>query len=274
MRYCLALTQNRYKHIKYLVSVSLRRSPIFKGYAVRSLSSKLLFILFPFVLAPFSLADSHKEHAIHSRIGYHGMAVFTDGSAIFASHLPLYRQPHDFQIIYRLAFDHKGAEQQIQQYLNENKRSDGQAVMTLLPEQFDLNELATAQTPTLKTRFFTDHFERGGQPMLFNDKKEVSVKYATPVLVEQLIVANSDASKNAARKANWVSVSLPSNPQIAKLFVHKIDTKPSFDAIVIAKGCEEAGAYEGNALSIDAIRDAFAHCDTVEIPYADAQDFQ
>jgi len=265
------------------VHVSLRCSSISKGCTVRLLSPKLLFILSLFVLAPFSQADSHKgshkekhqsEHAMHSRIGYHGMAVFTDGSAIFASHLPLYRQPHDFQIVYRLAFDDKRAEQQIQQYLNENKRSDGQAVMTLLPEQFDLNELATAQTPTLKTRFFTDHFERGGQPMLFNDKKEVKVEYATPVLVEQLIVEDSEALEDAARKANWFSISLPSKPQTAKLFVHKIDTKPSFDAIVIAKGCEDAGAYKSSALSLDAIRDAFAHCDSVEIPYADAQDFQ
>jgi len=250
---------------------------------VRSLSLKLLFMLFLFVLAPLAQAHSHKEkykekhqseHTMHSRIGYHGMSVFTDGSAIFASHLPLYRQPHDFQIVYRLAFYEKGVEQQIQQYLIENKRRDGQAVMTLLPEQFDLNELATSQTPTLKTRFFTDHFERGGQPMLFNDKKEVNVKYATPVLVEQLIIADGEASENAGKKANWFSVSVPSKPQTARLFVHKIDTKPSFDAIVLAKGCEEAGAYEGNVLSVDALRDAFAHCDSVEVPYADSQDFQ
>lgn len=246
---------------------------------MRLLLPKLLFILSLFVLAPLSQADSHKEidqggHVMHSRIGYHGMAVFTDGSAIFASHLPLYRQPHDFQIVYRLAFDDKGAEQQIQQYLNENKRSDGQAVMTLLPEQFDLNELATAQTLTLKTRFFTDHFERGGQPMLFNDKKEVKVEYAAPLLVEQLIVEDSEALEGAARKANWFSVSLPSKSQTARLFVHKIDTKPSFDAIVLATGCEEAGVYKGSALSLDAIRDAFGHCGSVEIPYADEQDFQ
>jgi len=35
-------------------------------------------------------------------MGVHGMVLFTQGSSIYASHLPFYRKPHNVQLLYKL----------------------------------------------------------------------------------------------------------------------------------------------------------------------------
>ncbi|MBT0587381.1 hypothetical protein [Alteromonas oceanisediminis] len=232
-----------------------------------------------------SASPQSVEHQAHSRVGYHGMVVFTDGYSLYASHLPLYHAPHDYQIIYRLTFDDDETELSLTQYLDKNKRSDGQAVLTLLPEQFDLNRLVSREVLSLQTQFFKGHFERGGELWRLKAQDSVAVAYAEPLLVEPLRVHAAgeaadapvdEASQNTAwyhTTLNPLSESLTNTQKHTDMFVHRIHIKPSFDAIVLAERCEQPVASVGDTLSLEAVWNAFSHCDNVRIVYADEQDF-
>lgn len=94
-----------------------------------------------------------EEHA-H---GVHGMALFTDGSRVFGSHMPMYRHPHDYQVVVQL-----GSEQQpaLLQQLAQHP------LVSLAPESFDLLRLAPGHESPLRHfsgEIYLGHFERGGK---------------------------------------------------------------------------------------------------------------
>lgn len=207
-------------------------------------------------------------HNGHQRIGYHGMVVFTDNTHVYACHLPLYRAPHDYQIVYKLETAYQ---QQLVNYLNSQARTDGEAVVTLLPERFDLNVLVEAQeTPTLKTQFFKGHFERGGEKWLLDN----SVHFATPIIVEALVVA--DTPSQTWWHAPLGSTSAGATDTSLHLYTHKIDSQPSYDALVIGKNCEGGPLASLTSMPETAtdVLALFTHCEAAVMQYFDTQDFQ
>lgn len=92
--------------------------------------------------------------------GVHGMVLFGEPGRIFASHLPLYRHPHNWQVVLELEpVDEAG------QKLTNTLLEHG-GLFTLEPERFDLWRLKPDAREPLK-RFsavlYRDHFERGGE---------------------------------------------------------------------------------------------------------------
>ena len=109
---------------------------------------KLLFLLCSmFNLAAAQATEPHL-------IGSHGMVLINDKQAgSFVSHLPLYRSPHNYQIIYKVQLP--------QEVPIEQLAVSG--MVTVLPDNFDLNRLVNGESFTINAKFFQGHFERGGQ---------------------------------------------------------------------------------------------------------------
>lgn len=227
----------------------------------------LLFLLFTYCtrcvllicvlligVSPQVFAES-QSHQMHQRYGAHGMVLFTDDQEnIYASHLPLYSTPHDYQIIYQIIVPNE------QQVLAELR----QGMVTLLPSKFDLNRLVTREVFTIGADFYTGHFERGG---IHFDKMKIDFHKA--ILVEP--ITRNYQSQNQV----FYNVKLNNHTY---LLVHKIQQPPSFDAIAVMQNDKEhkQTMYQCNKpkiLSHVAISNALEQCGIKNIRYLETQDF-
>jgi hypothetical protein len=197
------------------------------------------------------------------------MVMVTDGTQLYASHLPLYVKPHDFQLVY--VVESKFKEQLIERLTRKdqgNERLYQQNMVTLLPAKFDLNKLINGQSFEIETQFFKGHFERGGDKWFKDNKlKFVRQAYKRP-LAGLKKTANSDAS-------NWHLLNAKSSER--QLFIYPIQTAPSFDAIVLAKGCSDAKSVLATHFTqvpeLEELKNAVSPCKSSQILYFETRDF-
>jgi hypothetical protein len=90
----------------------------------------------------------------------HGMLLFGT-EKIYASHLPMFHPPHDYQIILEVELD-KNAKAN---YLKSRKEHPAETVYTIEPEKFSIPKFMQSTYP-IKVNLFRGHFERGGQKIL------------------------------------------------------------------------------------------------------------
>ena len=100
------------------------------------------------------------DHAMHGRMGSHGMAVIGKNHLLL-HHMPLYRPPHDRQILTPATF----ADKEIRTAFEKWRQSyDG--LISILPENFDLDRLdpdSSNAIGSFAADIYEGHFERGGQ---------------------------------------------------------------------------------------------------------------
>lgn len=89
--------------------------------------------------------------------GVHGMILFGDRHQ-FASHLPLFRHPHHFQVVLRIDFESS------MEAVLEGLRAE-HALLTIVPQPLDLMRLADGphQLESFRADVYGGHFERGGK---------------------------------------------------------------------------------------------------------------
>lgn len=200
-----------------------------------------------------------EQHQHHQRVGYHGMVVFhVPETGYFASHLPLYVKPHDYQIIYQITFENTEA---IQAHFNEG-------MVTILPEKFDLNLLIEGQSFSVNTKIFAGHFERGGEKISTS-----KVSFSKPILIKQV-----DKSFKAEQAEYYIA---PLSEKLS-LAVHKIQSSPSFDAISFVANTEKADMLKSEyltcrqpeSLAFQDIKAAMTKCGLSTAIYLETQDFQ
>lgn len=156
-------------------------------------------------------------HAADATYGSHGMALFGGQQGLYASHLPMFHAPHDYQVILQVHI----ADQAIDAALR--KRLDGKdALWTIDPEKFELSALAPdAKSP--RKEFNADvvqgHFERGGS---------TQYKAARVVIDKVLVFRQLDDKPRDAMLSRYMQVG--SGTQ--RFLVKEIDTRPDFDHIV------------------------------------------
>lgn len=225
------------------------------------------------VILTFSTnAQTHSHSAHKGRMGSHGMVLFTDGIELYASHLPLYRRPHDYQIVIAIDTPDKAVIIETLHTLKNNGHLlSEQHMLTMLPDNFDLNRLIAGESFSVKGTLFNGHFERGGTEW----KKDQPIEFSSVVWVSpiQLKEHQNHPKSNAS---TWYPVEL--EQANAVLFLHRIDTRPSFDAIVIAEGCETIAFGEPLTLP-NADENAFApdlkgRCADSSARYIETKDFQ
>lgn len=155
--------------------------------------------------------------AADATYGNHGMALFGGQDGLYASHLPMFHAPHDFQVILQIHIADPATDAALR------KRLDGKdALWTIDPENFELSSLAPeARIP--RKAFTADlvqgHFERGG-----------STQYkAAKVVIDKVIVFRQlDGRPHEANLSRYMQIG--SGTQ--RFLVKEIDSRPDFDHIV------------------------------------------
>lgn len=230
-------------------------------------------MIFGDVVAAESTAYQHKHSKQnHSRVGSHGMVLITDGTNLYASHLPLYHPPHDLQLIYEV---HTSNKPQIIDQLKQHK------TITILPSIFDLNILADGQPLSISTQIFNGHFERGGKLWI----TDTEFKFLKPIYKRALTNLPSKNQKEMAFDTIQVA-----NTK-ASIFVHKIQKRPSFDIIVLGDNCRASVNVTATMFSAELLATAenttltelnqlvtvpeiMKMCDDQQILYFETKDFK
>lgn len=152
--------------------------------------------------------------------GSHGMAIFGGNEALYASHLPMFHAPHDYQVILRFHLQDAANNSALKQALASKPE-----LWTLDPEAFDLQTLAPDASRPLKQFSATlvqGHFERNGQPRFLKQR----------VIVDEVLLfrslsrfATSQATPSAGR---YYLIGRGKE----QFLIKEIDRRPDFDLIL------------------------------------------
>ncbi len=151
--------------------------------------------------------------------GSHGMLLFGGPGALYASHLPMFHAPHDYQVILQVRLADKAQDTALRERLG-----DGTALWTLDPEKFDLDRFAPGAAPNqrFKANLVLGHFEQGGK-----------TQYAdAAVIVEKVLYFRQLADKPARSAAARY---LQLGDANRRYLVKQIDSRPDFDHVVAVK---------------------------------------
>ena len=148
-----------------------------------------------FLLSQVSIAEDEVKKLPPLDPGYmgvHGMVLVNQGSSIYASHLPLYKKPHNVQLLYKLDNNDLSVLQTVR---------DGQLI-TIKPKPFNLQRLMRGEKMDIQADLYAGHFERGG--MLVYENLPLSFD-------KQLYVRTFDDIKPSSTKQEYDVVSLKNN---------------------------------------------------------------
>ncbi|MYN03637.1 hypothetical protein GTP41_16195 [Pseudoduganella sp. DS3] len=149
--------------------------------------------------------------------GTHGMALFGGQEGLYASHLPMFHAPHDFQVILQIHIADKATDAALR------KQLDGKtALWTIDPEKFELSSIAPeSEKPRKEFRadLVQGHFERGGSPRF---------KGARIVIDKVIVFRQLESKEHSAKLARYIQ--LGSGKQ--RFLIKEINTRPDFDHIV------------------------------------------
>ena len=174
------------------------------------------FIATP-VRAETPVISTAKTAAKSAGFGSHGMAVFGGVDGLYASHLPMFHQPHDVQLVFRFHLSDAVVDAALRKHLSTKP-----ALWTLDPEKFDLYRFAPQHAEPLRqfqARFVEGHFERGGVEKF---SKQM-------VVVDEVIVYRKlDIAKRTETAGHYLKIGAQQEQFLIKL----IDRRPDFDIIV------------------------------------------
>jgi hypothetical protein len=179
-----------------------------------------------------SLAAVHAA-AADATYGEHGMALFGGKEGLYASHLPMFHAPHDYQVVLQVHLADPATDAALR------KRLDGKtALWTIAPEKFELSRLAPQSAAPLK-RFKADlvlgHFEQGGKTQYA----------ASTIVVDQVLMFHKlSPEQRAGTSASYVQI----GGGAQRYLVKQIDSRPDYDHIVAYRAAPGATT---NAITID-----------------------
>jgi multidrug transporter EmrE-like cation transporter len=160
---------------------------------------------------------AHDAHDAHDAAFVHGMVVF-GRNHIYASHLPLYESPHDYQVVLQLEGADAADDAAIRAALIR------EPLVTMVPAAFDLHRLAPDSDHPLRELHVTlygGHFERGGSPL----GSPVALRVASVLVYRKL-----DATATSAPR--WFVF----GDSHEAYLVHAVGHRPDVDMIVAVDG--------------------------------------
>ncbi|GAA4842317.1 hypothetical protein [Algivirga pacifica] len=186
--------------------------------SIRQFFSKevLLVISFFIFLTTALQAQEHSPKHTKDRPSTHGMLLFGNHQ-IYASHLPMFHSPHDYQVLLKLEL----SEMDKEQFLKDKAQHPHWPTYTIAPETFVLPEMINNPRP-FKVSVYRGHFERGGELLL----EEITVKIKEVIYFEKF---NSKAEK--AKSADYILL----GDEQEQFLVHRISNKPDFEQIIQVK---------------------------------------
>lgn len=196
------------------------------------------------------------QHSQHKLTGSHGMVIIHDQkTGFYASHLPLYSSPHDYQIVYKINVE-------------EPKRLERMlaiGMVTTLPDVFDLRRLIDGEAFSLQAKFYQGHFERAGE-MMFTAK----IDFEKQLFIEPI----KQGYQNSL--SEFYIAPVDDNRAI---IIHKIQIPPSFDALSIIEtpytpetpltSCKKPHQFDSST-----IKRKLATCGIHKLEYLETLDFR
>ena len=174
---------------------------------------KIIAFIFVILTTQISLAEDVKElpPLDPKFVGIHGMVLLHHSSTIMASHLPMYKSPHNIQLVYKLEVKDLALVQLV--------RDAG--LVTMKPKAFNIQRLLRGEELTVKADVYMGHFERGG--MLTYENIDITF--------EKLIYSRIlDDLKPSSAKQEYTAVTLR---KTTRLLVHNIQKSPSYDHLLL-----------------------------------------
>src|SRR5687768_7078544 len=115
---------------------------------------KKMMLLMMLLLSAISNADMPSTH---------GVLLFGD-KVSYASHLPMFHEPHDYQVILKLALEDLPRSVTVRVHYEESKKNK-KNLFTLVPETMDLTEIINGTKTSFMASIYEGHFERGGRDL-------------------------------------------------------------------------------------------------------------
>jgi hypothetical protein len=184
---------------------------------------KLFLLWFAIFQFPTSGKAQHgSQNMAADRPAVHGMLIFGT-EKIYASHLPFFHPPHNYQVILELALD-KTAKQN---FIEDQATHPAFTTYTIEPETFVL-PAKIAGKGSFKANLYRGHFERGG------------VKIADGVRINIVDVLYFKKFDTAELRQHAAAYLIFGNNK-EQFAVHQISNKPDFEQIIQIKTDLEAG---------------------------------
>jgi hypothetical protein len=143
----------------------------------------------------------------------HGMVLFGN-QQLYASHLPMFHAPHDYQLVFELnldAIDNAALEQ------FATEKAKGKSFFTLAPERMDLSKVISGEIKNFSAQLYEGHFEKNG-------------KYLGQVKIHVgKFLLNSKLNPNPIQEDNYLLF----GRQNEYYAVHIIQGRPNLDHIVM-----------------------------------------
>jgi hypothetical protein len=178
---------------------------------MKNIISLLLFVI------TFQINAQHENHKMSAdKPSTHGMLLFGT-EKIYASHLPMFHSPHNYQIILELEL----SKQDKQKYVSDKNKNTNYTTYTIEPEKFVLPDMIDNPKP-FKVNLYRGHFERGGVEIL----KNITVKIMNVVYFKKF---NTEESKS--KTSDFI---LFGNDK-EQFLAHEITNKPDFEQIIEIK---------------------------------------
>lgn len=166
----------------------------------------------------FTFVNAQEHHEVQSqdKPSTHGMLIFGTEKT-YASHLPMFHSPHNYQIILELELD--AATKKL--FIVDQEKNPEYATYTIEPEKFVLPEMI--QNPkSFKANLYRGHFERGG----------IKIAADIHVIIKKIIYYTKFKTDEARSvKTNFIVFGNSKEQFIA----HQITNKPDFDQIIKIK---------------------------------------
>tara|TARA_R110001583_G_scaffold17310_5_gene70155 strand:+ start:2916 stop:3617 length:702 start_codon:yes stop_codon:yes gene_type:complete len=146
----------------------------------------------------------------------HGMLLF-GSDMVYASHLPMFHSPHDYQIVLELELSIADK----RKYIKDKKQHSNAPTYTIEPERFVLPDMIN-NPKSFKINMYRGHFERGGEVIL----KDIFVTIKQVIYFKKF---NPEEIKMAT-----ASFILFGNKK-EQFLVHQVSNKPDFEQIIEVK---------------------------------------
>lgn len=172
-----------------------------------------IIIIFYFGL---TFAQEHHTKEMQDKPSTHGMLLFGKEN-IYASHLPMFHSPHDYQIVLELELDSITKTL----FTTDQEKNPEFATYTIEPETFVLPEMIS-NPRIFKANLYRGHFERGG------------IKIASEITIRiKKVIYNSKFNSKEKRATNTNFILFGNQKE--QFIIHQITNKPDFDQIIQVK---------------------------------------
>lgn len=175
--------------------------------------SRTALLVLGLCLVPQAYTESTTPQA--DAHGVHGMVLFGEPGRLFVSHLPLYRHPHDWQVVLELEPESAAGESVIRAQLADS------GLLTLQPEPFDLFRLKPgAGEPLMRftAALYRGHFERGGESLAELGWRVKRTWFFEPVVARSGVTDHRYLVVGAEADRQWL--------------LHRVERRPDVDQIL------------------------------------------